>query len=323
MKKENSFEIDILALAISVLKEWKILMIVGVVGAVVGVIYALNNPKMYTVEVNLAPEYQSDSMAILPSVYPSVIKGNDFVNEMRKIPVRTKEGLVEPYEIHLMHYKMPFWQRPKAWLVLMTQPKDVPVAESFSGAGMVDPYHTNLVDEELQKAIEDLVVCSSDIKTDILTISVTDQDPMVAAIVADSAQSKLQHYIKVYKTQKARMDYEFYEKRCIQTKTEYNNACQEYSAYAEAYMHTTLPSCQVKKEELKSEMHTRYEAYEHAERQRTKAEARIMEDTPAFVLMNHPVMPYKASSRARWKQVLIWIFLFEMIATLIIAYKKS
>lgn len=39
-------------------------------------------------------------------------------------------------------------------------------------------------------------------KTSVISISVMDQDPMVAAILADTLQSRLQQYITEYRTKK-------------------------------------------------------------------------------------------------------------------------
>lgn len=45
-------------------------------------------------------------------------------------------------------------------------------------------------------------------------ITVSFQDPLVTAIVADSAINKLQTYIINYRTKKAKQDYEFQNQMC-------------------------------------------------------------------------------------------------------------
>ena len=52
-------EIDIIALAEKVIKNWKQLLLCISIGAVIGVIVALNTPKTYKAEVMLAPELNS------------------------------------------------------------------------------------------------------------------------------------------------------------------------------------------------------------------------------------------------------------------------
>jgi capsular polysaccharide biosynthesis protein len=61
-------------------------------------------------------------------------------------------------------------------------------------------------------AINKKMVCEVDKKTNVITITVTDQDPLIAATVADSVQIYLQRAITEYRTKKARVDLEYVDK---------------------------------------------------------------------------------------------------------------
>ena len=303
------------------LKEWKTLLWVGVVGGVVGVVMALCNPKEYTAVVTLAPEFQEDTLAIHPKIYPDLMGSEDFVNALRVMPVRTVQGEVMPYEQHIKHFKKPFWKLPKIWLAKLLRPKEIKLQGNGAANGK-DPYYTTRFDYEMNAAIGMLISCKVDKKTEVVTIRVKDQDPLVAAIVADSAQTRLQNYIKQYKTEKARVDYTYYQQRCVAALKEYEAAAAAYTSYAEQYQQASLPSYKVRGDELRNEMNARYGTYMNAQAQMHRAEEKIQEQTPAFVIMNHPKMPQQASSRPRSVQVILWLLLFEICACCVIGYKK-
>ena len=109
-------EIDIIALAEKVIKNWKQLLLCISIGAVIGVIVALNTPKTYKAEVMLAPELNSGGIglndniadmasnfgidlgsksnmdAIYPELYPDVFASTDFLMGLFNVPVRLKDN---------------------------------------------------------------------------------------------------------------------------------------------------------------------------------------------------------------------------------------
>ena len=79
-------------------------------------------------------------------------------------------------------------------------------------------------------------------------ITVSLQDPLAAAIVADSAVHKLQEYITDYRTRKAKQDYDFQLSLCEQYKKEYFEAQQEYAKFADANRNVILQTDTERKE---------------------------------------------------------------------------
>ena len=56
----------------------------------------------------------------------------------------------------------------------------------------------------MAKAIKGSISCNVDKKTDIITLKVVMQDPLVAAMFADSVKQALQNFITEYRTKKAK-----------------------------------------------------------------------------------------------------------------------
>lgn len=114
-EQKKSKEIDVLAMAMSVLEERKTLAVFVIVAAVVGVIVALATPRTYRAQVVLAPELSSGGIglnnnmadlastfginmsknttvdAIYPEIYPEIFSSTDFIKALYDIKVRTKD----------------------------------------------------------------------------------------------------------------------------------------------------------------------------------------------------------------------------------------
>ena len=347
MEEKKTREIDLLALADQVLKEKKLLGKFIGVAAVIGVIVALSTPKYFQSEVILAPELSSGGLglsdnladmaanfgielggkssmdAIYPELYPDIFSSTDFVLEMFKIPVRLKDdNTLRTYQQHLERdQKMPFWDYPKVLLSNMI--KKLRKKDNLATAdGKPDGYKIGRDDFDYYKAIRDAILCTIDKKTSVISISVTDQDPLVAAIVADTLQLRLQEYITNYRTSKARNDYNYYKKLSSDAKQEYEKARQKYASLADASTSVSLKSVELKLEDMENDLQLKFNSYTTLNAQLQAAKAKVQERTPAFTIIQKPIMPHKPSSTPRAVIVLIFMVLGVVADTLWILYGR-
>ena len=338
-------EIDVVAVFKVLLKQWRYLARFAAVGAVVGVIVALCTPKSFTASVTLAPEMNSGGIglsgnladmassfgidiggkssvdAIYPELYPDIFATTDFLLSLYDVPVRLKEDdTVRKYIDHFKKdLKIPFWNYPKIWIAQMLTPK-----EGNNGKnGARDPFRLSKEDDQIIEGMRNSIICTVDKKTSVININVIDQDPLVAAIMADTLQRRLQLYITEYRTKKARNDYDFYKKLSQQLRHDYERSREIYTSYADANQGVQLQSLQVKIEELENNMQLKYDNYKNSLELMRQAHAKIQERTPAFVILERPLMPHKASSAPRALIVLLWIFLFVVVGAAKVMYKEK
>ena len=231
---KNTHEIDILALIMSVLREWKTLFKFCVVFGFLGIFVALSVKKTYTASVILAPETSTGSAklsdisglassfgvnlsslgsmgtsedAITPLIYPNLFASLDFLLPLQEISVMEKgSDSVMTYEKHIFGDKKGIFKKESA------------------GSAVESRYVLDYKQERLYRYLSKKVGCITDKKTDIITINVMDHDPLVAAIVVDTIQSRLQQYIIDYRTKKARNDYEYYSKLLKTARDEYEES---------------------------------------------------------------------------------------------------
>ena len=330
-KARETKEIDIIALFSRVLSNWKLLLKFAGTGAVVGVIIALSIPKTYKAEVSLAPELSSggkglsDNLAdmaanfgieiggkssmdaIYPELYPDVFSSTDFIMKLFDVPVRLKDDdRPRSYLTHVTQdNKIPFWEYPKNLISELLEEKD-PVG---GHASVKDRYKITRTEAEICRGIRGCILCSIDKKTSVINISVTDQDPLVATIMADTLQKRLQEYITSYRTNKACIDYEYYKKLAAVAKQDYEKARQRYASTSDANSNVALKSVELYLEDMENDMQLKFNTYSALNNQLQAAKAKVQERTPAFTIIQRPIMPFKASSTPRSVIVILFVIM--------------
>ena len=93
------------------------------------------------------------------------------------------------------------------------------------------------------------------------TVTVTMQNPKIAAVVADSVVKKLQEYIINYRTSKAKEDCIYLEKLFKERQQEYYIAQKEYANYIDSHDDIILQSVRAEQERLQNDMSLAYRVY--------------------------------------------------------------
>ena len=207
--ERKSNEIDVIGIIKKVLKEWRLLMRFIIVFAIIGVVVALNKPKVYTTTVILAPEYSGGSAlpeglssiasmvgvniggaskggvdAIYPQIYPDVLTSSDFIIKLFDVKVQQEEDTTtKTYYRHLVEdVKIPFWNYPMIFISEMF--KD----EQVEKGNAVNPFKLTKEQTNVLNTVRANVACTVDKNTSVISISVNDFDRNVSAIMADTIQ---------------------------------------------------------------------------------------------------------------------------------------
>ena len=271
--KKKNHEIDIIGISKRVLTEWKLLLKFVGVGAVFGVIIALNTPKLYTTSVILAPEVSgaggmldnlsdlasmvgvnigansSSIDAIYPEIYPDVISSSSFIINLFDVKVQQKDKTEKTFYDHMTKDAfIPFWSWPKIWIQKIFN------NETNSNLKDINPFYLTKQQFNVCKLFRSRVSCIVDKKTSVVTISFEDNDPMVSAVMADTILSRLQQYITQYRTKKCRIDLSYSEQLYNNAKKEYEEARLRYARTADASTHVVMMSQQSKLDDLENDM---------------------------------------------------------------------
>ena len=319
----------------------KVLLIVVVLG------YAImfSIPNYYNCEVQLAPELTTSGSkagtlsalassfgmklgsgamgqteALYPALYPSLVNSTDFKVSLFNVPVHKKDStrVMTYYDYLKDGQKMPWWGAAlKGVASLFAE------AEEALEGDTINPFLLTKEQTAIMKALDEKVVCDVDNKTMVITISVTDQDPLICATIADSVQARLQDFITEYRTKKARVDLEFTEKLYKEAKADYDEARRLYTNYADANQDMVWQSARTKLMDLENEMQLQYNKYNTVAQQLMSAQQIVQEETPSFTTLQRATVPIKKAGPGRTKMVLIFLFIAFLGTSAWILYKED
>ena len=209
---------------------------------------------------------------------------------------------------------------PAKWLIKTVVSFIKPDEEESTGR--VNPFKLTKEQYGIVELMEKKVVCDVDNKTLVITIDVTDQDPLIAATMADSVQLHLQEFITNYRTRKARIDLAYNQKLFEEAKERYEKARRRSAAFNDANQKVFLDRVRSEQTKLENEMNLQYQAYSQIAAQLRLAEAKVQEDTPAFTTLQPAFVPVKKSGPKRAITCLAFLFL-AFIATTLYVWHKS
>ena len=157
----------------------------------------------------------------------------------------------------------------------------------------------------------------------VITINVTDQDPLICATMADSAKTRLQKFITDYRTSKVKVDLEYNKKLYKEAKERYEKARRLYAEFADANQDVILQSVQTKQNDLENEMQLQYNIYQQVVANLQQAEMKVQEETPAFTTLQSATVPVMKAGPKRAQMCLIFLFLAFLGTTAYILYKED
>ena len=301
---------------------------------IVAAIIAFSIPNYYKCTVMLAPELNgaksggglsglassfginlgstnTGADAINPTLYPDLMNSVTFKASLFPVKVQRdgEDSTMTYYDYLKNHQRSPWWTSAKKTVFSLFAPPE-PVE------GPVDPFKLTAAQAGVIDIMNTKVFCDVDMTTNVITIDVTDQDPLIAATMADSVQLHLQEFITDYRTRKARVDLEYNQKLFKETKARYEKARQLYAEFMDANQDVILQSVRQKQTDLENEMQLQYNAYTQVASQLLAAEAKVQQDTPAFTLLQPASVPMKKSGPSRKNIVIAFLFLAIIATTL-------
>lgn len=285
-------------------------------------------PRYYTTSVVLAPEMNGgesegslssiassfgfnmsglmSSDAIYPTLYPDLMSSPNFLVTLFDVEVETEKGDLKCdfYTYMTKHQKNSFWLYPKRKLSEFirqmteeTKPTDDIINKTDNGTP--DVFNLSKKQLRLIEKLTENIKCSVDKKTDVITITVTDQDRKISALMADSIRVKLQEQITDYRTKKARQDAIYYEQLTENAKKEFEDARKKYAHFADTHNNIGLASYKTQLDDLENAMSLKYNTYSTLETRLQASYAKIQERTPAFTIIKGATMARKPAGPKR------------------------
>lgn len=335
MEKKKYISFDLFAYLHRLKKsKWSLTVMLLLFGAL-GVGVAFSIPKIYKSSVMLAPEssggnslssslssmaslvglgknFANNEDAIFPEIYPDVMQSTNFIVSMFPVQVESKDGKIkcDYYTYMLKKQKISWLDLPKVYFAEFMKKykkEDVGRQKKDGDNSAPDPFYLTKEEDDVVKGIAGNINCSVDKKTSVITIEVTDQDPVIAASIADTLMNRLQVFITDYRTKKAIRDRDYISNLYDEAKAEYTKARKEYARFCDANMDVILQQVQSEMEEMENDMQLKYNIYTQLTEQLQMAQAKVMERTPVYTIVQNASVPVKHSNKP--KVLILAIFL--------------
>ncbi len=351
MENKQDNNIDLSEMFNTLWKRRKVFYIVLPVTFVLSCALILCVPRYYSVEVKLAPEVQSSTPsaslmalastfgfdmgsmmsrdAIYPMLYPDIVSSANFLVNLFDMPVTTidDEYSASYYKYMLEKTRYPFWTRWKGRLKRLlsggeTEDHAKQHRNATAGKKGIDVFWLTKQQKAVVALMRDNILCEVDKKTDVVTLTVTDQDPRVCALLADSVCAALQDFITDYRTRKARVDMLYYRNVMDTAYKEYIHESERYTRYIDGHKGLTLEKYRVEAQNLESEMQIKFSAYTSFQKQYMATQARLQENTPVFTVMQSAIVPQKPAGPKRMIFVLAMLMLATVVTMTVVCWKQ-
>lgn len=299
-------------------------------------------PKYYTCKVILAPESQSsgpsgslqslassfgfnmqsvgNADAFYPKLYPGIVESPDFLVKLFDTSVETADGKYNGtyYDYMRTKHKFVFWKRWKGKILGWLIPSEpAPIAKG-GGDNRVNVFCLSKTQKNIIDLMAQNIVCTVDKKTDVITISVTAQDKLVCATMADSVCVTLQSFITDYRTVKNRIDLKYYEEIMSDAYREYQRASDDYVRFVDGHSGMNLERYRIEAQNLETEMELKRSAYTSFQKQHLATQARLQENTPVFTIMQSASVPLRPTGPRRVRFVLAMLFIATLVTCCIL-----
>ena len=351
MSEYNEQEIDLTPYVKKLVRHWKTVLLWAFVAAVIGFGVAKSIPKQYTVVSKVSPElsYRNNSLsslaslagvnlntlnstdALLPTVYPEIVNSIPFMTDLFDMPVEftsRKETVDTTLYAYLKDYtKSPWWgavvsapfQLIDWFRGVVTGAKD----DDSDGIVEVDKFKLTKAQYKVARAMCRNIKAQADKKTFVITLTTTMQDPVIAAQVSQAVIDHLKDFIADYRTGKAKIDLEYYQKMYDEAQSEYYAAQQKYSVYMDTHQGMVRQSALVEQQRLQNEMNLKYQLYNSLAQQVQQAEAKVQQETPVFADIIPPSVPVKKSKPITKTYMLIFFILGAFASCVYVLARKE
>ncbi len=297
-------------------------------------------PRYYNTDMTLAPEMENQSSggglssiassfgfdlgnlqtsdAINPMLYPDLMDDNGFVTRLFSVRVKSQDGTIDTdyYTYLTKHQQKPWWKSVFQWVrSLFPKEKKAPAT---LGTQDFNPYMISKDESDVCSLIRNKVKIGYDKKTTVVSISVEDNDPLICKTIADSVSYHLQNYITVYRTNKARLDVEYYEQMVEEARRDYDSIRHAYARYYDANTNVVLQRIRSRIEDMENEMQMKYNAYTSFSAQLQAARARVQERTPAFTTLKGASLPVQPAGPKRLVTAIGMTFLAFIVISFLI-----
>ncbi|MBP5364973.1 MAG: hypothetical protein J6Y82_03510 [Bacteroidales bacterium] len=239
---------------------------------------------------------------ITADLYPRVASSTPFLLQMADVKVKWNkpDTIMSYYEYVKADTVMTFMKYLKAYTIglpgtisQMFQGKQSQSQAAPTSVLLGEPQYLNLNPQQ-KLAIALLgqkIVVEEDASTNLIIVSAFGESPLQASVWASEAVNQLQATIASYKTKQAQLSLDFIEDRYKETQDEYEQIRQAFFQYKDSHRDMIDERVDIEYQRLEDQYQISYSVLKSLSSQMEQAKIKLMEDTPAFSIVDPVVLP--------------------------------
>lgn len=318
IQDQNSDEIDLKDLIIPIWKARKQILTIATISGILGGIIGFLTQETYTATTTFLPQTSQPggglsgslgglaSLAginvgagtgvggeIPPSMYATVLGSQPFKKRILDMRIGVNGDSLS-YRDYLENL-------PKSFLGLVGEytiglPGKVMGAIKSSEVGANELRGNGLIplsdkEFELQKSLSSKVSIANDKKEGVVSLSVVESDPLVAAQIAQLTETALQDWIIEHKIKNAKAQYDFIEKQFEAKQKEFFSIQEQLANYTDRNQNVLAASYLTRLDRLQAEFDLVNTVYSELAKQKEQAAIQLSKDTPTFSVLDPVKVP--------------------------------
>ena len=332
---QNSDEIDIREIILPIWKARKQILLTAILFAVLGGLLGFLTPATYTASSTFLPQTTQSSGAgaslgglaalaginlnapftggdIPPSMYATVLASEPFRKRILDAKIwvngdsvtyrtylksqpRSTLGTIQEYTIGL----------PGKVVGLFGAQED----ENLGNDEVQGLQPISNEEYSLLNAVSGKVSIVNDKKEGIITISVIESDPIIAAQVTKVTEEVLQDWISEHKIKNAKAQYDFIAKQFEAKQKEFFSIQDQLAGYMDRNQNVLSASYLTRLERLQAEFDLINTVYSELAKQKEQAAIQLSKDTPTFSILDPVKVPRQKTGPNKSNYILIAFFI--------------
>ncbi|MCD8290118.1 MAG: hypothetical protein LUC91_01285 [Prevotella sp.] len=304
-------------------KHWRLYLVVSLSCVLLAVIVTVSIPKTYAAFVKVADEpkeidilvglnsykawikqgiaktYGKQGMSS-PDLYSFFLRSNTFMEQISAI-------YIDNYNTDYYHYLLKYHKQ--AWWISICKK----ISLLWSKPNEKD---------EIYSIIKNNVRSNYSSRNSTITIRVVDNNPVVAALVADSVRNRLQLKIIENRRGVSQANLINATKTKDQLEKKYCDAQDEYNAYRDSHFDESLPNVKIALDGLRKERDRAFNDYSEAYEQYERAEILNHKEVNSFSVLKNVTVPIKSFEPIFIVYVLVFLFLGLVFTTWWILFER-
>ncbi len=344
---QNSDEIDIRDIILPLWRSRKQILTTAIIFAIIGGIIGFLTPATYTASSTFLPQTAqaggglSGSLGglaslaginlnaplagneIPPSMYATVLGSQPFKQRILDAKIGVNEDS--------LNYRDYLTNQPKSFLDLVGEctiglPGKIlgsisATEESVSELGGNGLNVISNEEFELQKSLISKISIANDKKEGVVTLTVVESDPFVAAQIAQVTENALQDWIIEHKIKNAKAQYDFIEKQFEAKQKEFYSIQEQLANYTDRNQNVLAASYLTRLDRLQAEFDLVNTVYSELAKQKEQAAIQLSKDTPTFSVLDPVNVPNKKSGPKKKIYVMVGFFIGFLLFSIYLVIK--